>query len=111
MQKLLLLIFVSLCLQFCGNDLLEPVCDGTATTYDNDISNIINDTCNSASCHGSGASNGEWTSYKNLEAVLNNGDFEKFVLTEQTMPKGTGSLSQDEIDLIQCWMEQGYPEN
>ncbi len=97
----------------CGGTKLEPTCDGSQPTYDNEISPIIMATCSStSSCHGSGASNlrGEITSYSEIFVLLENGKFQKRVLEKQTMPKGT-TLTQEQINTIQCWVDNGYPEN
>ena len=88
---------------------LTPTCDGGTPTYDANIAGIINSTCTSTACHGAGSSRGDWTSYATLKPVLDNGNFTNRILTKQDMPKGT-TLSQDELNLMQCWMENGFPE-
>jgi hypothetical protein len=93
----------------CKRD--EAVCDGTNSTYDGNIVAIINDNCTNSNCHGAGASNGDMTTYDKLEPYLNNGSFRREVLIDQTMPQGAARLSQDELNAIQCWYENGYPEN
>jgi hypothetical protein len=41
---------------------------------------------------------------------LNNGSFKSHVLIEQDMPRGS-KLSKDQLDKIQCWADNGFPEN
>ena len=107
--KLILPLVAIAALTFaCSKPSHTPVCDGSTPTYDADISLIINDNC--LQCHGTGSSNGVYTTYAGLEADLNDGDFEKEVLTKQKMPKN-GSLTESQLNLIQCWVENGYPEN
>ena len=89
-------------------ELQTPECDGSNPTYDSEISLIINQNC--THCHGTNSSNGDFTSYAGMSTVINNGRFEQEVLIDQTMPQN-GSLSQDELNTIKCWVENGYPEN
>ena len=85
-----------------------PVCDGSSPTYDADIASIIQQNC--IQCHGSGSSNGNYSTFSGLSVVTADGKFEKEVLTDQTMPQ-TGSLSEAQLNKIKCWVENGYPEN
>lgn len=97
-------------IQGCKKDLLTPECDGTMPTYDDGIRSIITARCGGGTCHGTGSSRGDFTTYAGMLPNINNGNFEREVLTDQTMPRG-GNLTQEEIDKIQCWVENGYPEN
>lgn len=94
----------------CNKDPLVPACDGNQATYEADVKTIIESTCNGGACHGSGSSRGDFTSYSGLLPYLNNGAFKREVIDEQTMPKFK-TLSQDEINSIQCWIDNGYAEN
>lgn len=80
----------------------EPVCDGSSPTYDSDISAIISQNC--VGCHSS------YASYSGLSSTFSNGDFEREVLNDQTMPQ-SGSLSEAQLNEIKCWAENGFPEN
>ncbi len=79
-------------------------CDGSNPTYNAEVKSIINANCTNSGCHPS------YNSYNGLRAILNNGNFSKEVLENQSMPQG-GSLSNSELDLLQCWHENGYPES
>lgn len=81
---------------------LEPKCNGSAATYTSNVKTIIDNNC--ISCHSS------FTTYSGLTSVTSSGDFEKYVMKKQTMPKGS-ELTQDELNTLQCWVESGYPEN
>lgn len=85
-------------------------CDGSTPTYDGEISAIINGNCLGSGCHASG-SNGVFTTYAGLQSRLTNGAFEREVLVDRTMPRGAGTLTRDQLILIQCWKENGFPEN
>ena len=93
----------------CKKDLV-PACDGSTPTYDGEIKAIIDNNCTGGLCHDNGSSKGDFTTYAGLQSVLSNGKFKSEVLIDQTMPRN-GSLSQEEIDAIQCWSENDYPEN
>ncbi len=86
----------------CGKQ--DPVCDGSQPTYDNEIGAIVTAECATGNCHPS------YDSYSRIEGIINNGQFESVVLKNQTMPRG-GKLSQSQINSIQCWVDNGYPEN
>lgn len=85
----------------------DPVCDGSQPTYESVVKSIIDNSC--LTCHGSGSSR-NFTTYPGLKPFLDNGRFKKLVLEEQTMPKGPATLSQNELNKIQCWVNNGYPE-
>ena len=91
---------------------LVPECDGGSPTYDTEIDVIISANCMGSHCHESGSNRGDFTNYSGLSPFLNDGSFKEQVLTSQKMPQGNGkTLTQDEINTIQCWVENGYPEN
>ncbi len=89
-----------------------PKCDGSNPTYNADIKTIIDANCMGSFCHSSGKKRGDFTSYEGLETVLNNGVFVNRVLDKQDMPNGNNkTLTQEEINTIQCWTNNGFPEN
>ena len=88
----------------------SPVCDGSSPTYDDDIKVIIDNNC--TSCHDAGSSDGDYTTYAAFSAHRSNGKFESSVLIKQDMPQSSNnSLTQDQLNKIQCWVENGFPEN
>lgn len=108
MKKLLsiaaFLLFLAACKKDNNGGKLSPSCDGSHPTYDASIKAIIDSRCGSASCHPN------YTSYSGISSIVQNGQFKRDVLTNQTMPQGS-SLTQDQINKIQCWVNDGYPEN
>ena len=105
-------LFVLLLANACGkDDEFVPTCDGSTPTYDTEIASIINNNCNDGGCHAFGSVNGDWTTYAGMTTVLNNGEFEKQVLTDMTMPQGSAALTEAQLNLIRCWADTGYPEN
>ena len=105
-------VFVLILANACKkDDEFVPMCDGSTPTYDAEIATIINDNCTNLACHSAGSANGDWTSYINLKPVLDNGEFEKQVLTDMTMPQGDATLTESQLNLIRCWADNNYPEN
>ena len=118
---LLLSFFISFS---CTTDQLpEPEpgdCDNVTATYTDDIQAIIEETCAYSSCH-LGAAPGVYNSYAGILPVLQSGEFRNRVIDMRSdptvgmppddVPNGRRSdLSQAEIDLINCWLEAGFPE-
>lgn len=96
------IVMIAIAAISCGKQ--DPVCDGGEPTYDNEIGAIVTAECATGSCHPS------YSTYSGIQGIINNGQFEREVLTNQSMPRG-GRLSQSEINAIQCWVDNGYPEN
>lgn len=83
---------------------LTPTCDGSHPTYQSEIKSIIDSRCATSNCHPN------FNTYEGLQPELEGGDFRREVLENQSMPQGS-SLTQDQINTIQCWVNDGYPEN
>ncbi|MCB9195214.1 MAG: hypothetical protein H6598_03230 [Flavobacteriales bacterium] len=80
----------------------QVTCDGSTRTYDADIKTIVDASC--VSCHSN------YSTYSGVKASVDNGSFEREVISKQTMPEG-GKLSDADLTKIKCWLEQGAPEN
>ena len=85
------------------NKKLTPTCDGSRPTFTNGVKTIIDNTCASSGCHPG------YSTYNGIKGITQNGDFTKEVLQDQTMPKNS-SLSQEQINTLQCWANNGFPE-
>jgi hypothetical protein len=109
-QLLILVTIFLAAFTSCGDKTVVPVCDGSNKTYDSGIGDIITTNCTNSSCHASGSSNGDFTSYSNMSGVLNTNKFTQRVLITQDMPKGA-NLSQSELNELQCWADNDFPEN
>lgn len=122
MKKLSVLLFVALVLGLnacdkedddmpMGTNNPDPIeCDGSMSTYDGNIKSIINGNCNNSTCHGANSNNGDFTSFAGLSDVISNGQLKSRVLVSRNMPQG-GSLTDAQLVAIQCWVDNGYPEN
>jgi hypothetical protein len=96
-------------------DIEPPICDGEIN-YVNDVKEIIDNTCTFSDCHVSGNNvPGSFTNYNGLEPYLTVDQFEKRVLRIRDMPPnyslGPKFLTEEQLDIISCWIEQEYPEN
>ena len=111
LQGILLLAVATIFVFSACNKETTIVCDGSTPTYDADIAMLINGNCMGSTCHSAGSSHGDFTSYANLGTVIANVELEKEGLINQTMPLGSGFLSQSELTMFRCWVDNGYPEN
>ena len=120
-----LVLVVAVLLPGCTADkLAAPAsgdCLGTTPTYENDIKEIIDRTCAYSGCHLDSAP-GVYTSYTGLQSVLSTGLFRQRVILVKDdpvsgMPPNNApanrakNLTAQELNLIQCWLEAGFPEN
>ncbi len=96
------LVLIASCKKDSGK--LTPSCDGAHPTYQSQIKSIIDNRCATSNCHPN------YNTYEGLLPALQGGDFRREVLVDQTMPQGS-SLTQDQINKIQCWVNDGFPEN
>ncbi len=89
-------------------------CDTLMPTYAQDIKPIIDINCSYPGCHDAGASIGDFTHYSSMKSRLEGGQFETRVLLIKDMPppyaSGPKELSPEELDLLECWLQDGYPE-
>lgn len=78
-------------------------------SYSNDIVPIISTKCAVSGCHnGDLGDSRNWTKYGN---VKNNASNIKTRTANRTMPAGGLTLTQEQIDKIGCWVDDGAPEN
>lgn len=117
-----LLLATVLFLTSCGND-----DDSCGETYDDgQVKAIIDKTCAYAGCHSGGADAGMWipdgakdyTTYAGLLANLNSGSFTERTLDSLNMPPPLytpadkpQTVTAAELEILTCWMQDGYPEN
>ncbi len=126
----LLKIFPVLCglailLFQCAADKLPPPDDGNCgslqPTYENGVKEIINRSCAYDGCHLNSAP-GVFNSYNGLLSVLNSGKFRQRVIVlrgdditgmpPDNAPDGKPKdLTEDELEIISCWLEADFPEN
>lgn len=99
-------------LGFAGcKDKLERVpCNGSSPTWDAQVLDIVANSCWGSSCHGSGSQQGDYTTFAGIQSHLADGKFETEVLETRRMPQD-GALPDSTLATLQCWLENGFPEN
>lgn len=111
------LFVIQLSQSSCTNDklpdpsIVNSACDSIEAVYDQQIKPIIDNSCAFPGCHGPGASVGDMTDYAKLSIYLNDNGFKKRVIDIMDMPTGGGMLTPEEFELVECWVNKGYPEN
>ena len=114
MKKYTLLILVlSGFLLSCSQDDAEPEnqeldCSTLNDTYESSIKAIIDSNCATSGCHDG---TNPRPSYKNYQNVFNNRNNIKARVVNGSMPPPSRpDLSQEQIDMIDCWVSNGAPE-
>lgn len=114
------------CLPACTTDQLsEPmelaVCDTLETSYETNVKDIIDRTCAYSGCHID-ASIGNFLNYDGMLGRLQTGAIRNRVISlrhdpTEGMPPNYApvgrarELTQEELEIMQCWLDGGFPEN
>ena len=113
-------VIVLLCvLSACAYDMIEsPEASPCMIeyAYDTNIKTIIDQNCAYSGCHdGASGAPGNFSSFDGLQGSLDNGRFFNRVIDTRDMPPdyaaGPTMLQPEELNALQCWAEQSYPEN
>ncbi|MDF1673056.1 MAG: hypothetical protein P1U41_06100 [Vicingaceae bacterium] len=121
MNKLFLPIFIVLILVLsCTRNRIDvkpiPKCDGTEASYSKDIKPLIKAKCSTGLGAGTGCHDSWILTYDGIMNKVNNNTFKETTILNKTMPKvpnnfGIDPLTEDEINLIICWLDNGAKEN
>lgn len=120
LSSCLLFGIFALSIPACTSDQLEPieapaVCDTLVPTYDQQMVFLVETTCAYEGCHSSGFSSGDYSSYENMIPNLEDGKIFNRVIATRDMPPnyadGPKTLTDEEIELFNCWLENGHPKN
>ena len=124
----LLILSSLICLPMaCTTDKLpEPAppefCDTVQVSYNLQIKEIIDTNCATPGCHRAGTrAPGNYTTYSDLAPFLSDSEFKRYVVDFRNDPDigmppnwptnpGPNDLTQEEFDIVSCWIEAGYPE-
>jgi hypothetical protein len=112
----LLVIYTS-----CSADSVDPgtlSCQSDmaiTTQYSTNIEGLVRTYCAYSGCHiGSPGVPGNYTTFSGMQEDLENGRIEIEVFSLRTMPpanaSGPKTLSKEDFDLFNCWIENGFPE-
>lgn len=85
-------------------------------SYTEDIRPIIETSCKTHTGPGTGCHDAWIDDYNQIVATVNNGTLYNEIFVEHTMPEipndwGIDSLTAGELEVIECWLDQGYLEN
>lgn len=93
----------------------HTVCDSLFVSFQADVVSIMNANCSFYGCHSAGSGLGDFTSYSGVKAKVDNGQFQERVLYLMDMPptysSGPKSLSNEDIQKLQCWIDDGAQNN
>src|SRR4051812_10157398 len=112
-KNIILFLTVTLFTVSCTFEKAKPLPVGCTSTifYVTDVKPIIDAKCATSGCHEpAGSGTGDFTDFAQLKAAVDNGTFKNDVFILKTMPQG-GSLSEDELGKLRCWLDQGAPNN
>lgn len=95
---------------------LIPVSCQTTISYSMDVVPIVQSSCMTGLGPGTGCHDAWITEYNNIVNVIENESWQNDIWISYSMPKipnnfAIDSLTTDEIQIMKCWVEQGYPEN
>ena len=118
--KIFLLLLFSVIISInCSDD--NNKCNSQGITYDGIINTIFEEACNNGSCHpgltGGWGVLADFSSYSNLLPNLENGEIDYRINTENSslkMPLESWpdrTISQNDLDLLNAWICNGFPEN
>lgn len=89
-----------------GCEITQTVRIASGISFANSISPIIEANCAVSGCH-SGTQAPDFRTFKNIK---DNAGQIKVLTGNRTMPQG-GSLTQEQINMIACWVDDGAPAN
>lgn len=99
--------------------------DSCNATWDTNVKPIIAASCSYSGCHSGdstassflSARSKDYTDYAGIKTSLDNGTFNQRVLVDKTMPSSFApqgrpkTLTDAELEILQCWVDAGYPQN
>ncbi len=90
------------------------LCDSVNYTYF--VKPVLTKSCNIAGCHigGSGGGGIDLRTYEKAQQASVNYDMKGAInhrlTADKNMPAGAAKLPQRQIDIIECWINKGFPE-
>jgi hypothetical protein len=90
------------------------LCDSLDVLYTKDVKSMLDNAgCSGDYCHGGGAGGFTITDYTTTKATASNAKFLKAIRHEtgaSPMPKGGNKLSDEQITMLECWVQNGFKE-
>ncbi len=110
MKSTYLFIFALVVVTYIG---CKPTIDQPKVSYSADIEKIFSEGCGNIYCHGSYHPDGNMLTYENTITFASQNRFLASLKHEDNvspMPKGGEKLQDEQIDLIERWIEEGMME-
>jgi hypothetical protein len=79
--------------------------------FNKNIKPIIDLKCATPGCHVSTFTSADFTGYSGLNAKVTGGQFKNRVFSASAPMPPSGKLPQNQLDIIQCWLDNGAPNN
>lgn len=88
-------------------------CPDEPVSYTADVHPIVTGKCAISGCHGFNQNLPDWTDFPTFQEGARSGNVRQYVLERIMPPHGSpgGTLTQEEINKIVCWADQGAPNN
>lgn len=99
----------------CRKEEVDVVdCSGITPTYSSNIKSILDANCATAGCHNSASkkSGYDLSTYETSKTAAGNKEFVGSIQHKKgytKMPKSASKLSETNIQLITCWVQNGMP--
>lgn len=112
----IILLMVLLTAACVNHDFPSYTCTNDAVSFTADVRPIIVSKCALSGCHDGGSPLGpdyNWNDFDKIHLRAESGIL-KFNVTNRIMPPDNspqGPLSQDQINIIACWVDQGAQNN
>lgn len=121
MKKTILLSIIAFVgLLSCKEDKASPIPDNSGDcfpmSYTYNIRPIIETSCKTQEGPGTGCHDAWIDDYSKIEKTINDQRWTNAIFVEMDMPQipnefGIDSLTEAELEMMQCWIDQGFPEN
>lgn len=115
-RSYLIFIFAGLALSSCKKDTVEDIgvdCPDEIS-YASDVATILATSCNTSGCHNAAGSAAGFV-FENHSQVSDNATIILNVIRHEAgfspMPKFAAKLSDEQINKVACWIEQGKLNN
>ena len=101
------LLFICILWVSCKKEEETPACSYTAS-----IRPVINSKCAIPDCHNGSTALGDFTTYEGLKTRADNGRIRTNVFELNIMPPASASpLTDEEKELIKCWLDNGASQD
>jgi len=114
-KYILLLAMASILIIACSKDQLDVeslICE-EPIVYD-DVRGVISASCGYTECHNGLGSLDNYNNFAGIESHLSSGGFSSRVFISRDMPPsyavGATSLTEEELNLLKCWEQNGFSE-